>query len=374
MPKRIKGTGHLFKRNGCYYIRSIINGKRITKSLKTKNKAEAEKQLYELKPILEARSKEELAFHVAQAKDIIKKANRIKIEDSWASYLKDSTRPDSSALALKVYKSYWMRFLGKIPSQIDFLDQINDEIVQGFMSSIHEQVSNRTYNKILQVLKLVFCTISPDNNPFQKLKTKRLQSVSKKEFTEEQIADMFALFDDNNFSIMHKAEMKLLFMLGRWTGLRLKDCVLLQWKDVDIKGSIIKTYPFKTIEEDISVIIPIHKTLLKELIDLLRTNEYVLPNVAERYLYNPSGVNKDCMFIIGSAGIISEKKKAGIKRARAICEYGFHSFRHSFVSFCANAGVPMAVVQAIVGHGSPAMTRHYTHIGAETLRAAIDKL
>lgn len=372
MPKRIKGTGHLFKRNGCYYIRSIINGKRITKSLKTKNKVQAEKQLYELKPILEARSKEELAFHVAQAKDVLKKANRIKLEDSWAIYLKSSTRPDSSALALKVYKSYWLRFLGKIPTQIEFLDQINDEIVQSFMNFIYEQVSNRTYNKILQVLKFIFSVLSPDMNPFQKLKTKPLQSISKKDFSEKQIVDIFKLFADDKFCIMHKEEMKLLFMLGRWTGLRLKDCALLQWKDVDIKRGIIQVEPFKTTGK-VSVIIPIHKILLTELTKL-KKSEYVLPKVAERYLYNPSGVNKDCMYIISEAGIISEKKKPGVKRAHAICEYGFHSFRHSFVSFCANAGVPMAVVQAIVGHGSPAMTRHYTHIGAETLRAAIDKL
>ncbi len=53
---------------------------------------------------------------------------------------------------------------------------------------------------------------------------------------------------------------------------------------------------------------------------------------------------------------------------------GFHSLRHSFVSFCANAGVPMAVVQSLVGHGSPAMTRHYTHISPEAAANAIQAL
>ena len=34
----------------------------------------------------------------------------------------------------------------------------------------------------------------------------------------------------------------------------------------------------------------------------------------------------------------------------------------------------MALVQAIVGHASPAMTRHYTHLGVESLRSAVESI
>jgi hypothetical protein len=47
---------------------------------------------------------------------------------------------------------------------------------------------------------------------------------------------------------------------------------------------------------------------------------------------------------------------------RAIVEVGFHSLRHTFVSLCREANAPLAVVEAIVGHATPSMTRHYTHI------------
>jgi hypothetical protein len=33
-------------------------------------------------------------------------------------------------------------------------------------------------------------------------------------------------------------------------------------------------------------------------------------------------------------------------------------------------GTPMAVVQSVIGHGSPAMTSHYTHIGENAAIAA----
>lgn len=52
-------------------------------------------------------------------------------------------------------------------------------------------------------------------------------------------------------------------------------------------------------------------------------------------------------------------------------EATFHSLRHTFVSLAANAGVPLPVVQSIVGHSSTAMTRHYYHENEEMLRQAV---
>jgi hypothetical protein len=69
------------------------------------------------------------------------------------------------------------------------------------------------------------------------------------------------------------------------------------------------------------------------------------------------------------------KKDEGDKvTARQAAQYGAHSFRHTFVSFCARAGVPLAIVKQIVGHGSPAMTEHYFNASKEAKQAAIEAL
>ena len=49
----------------------------------------------------------------------------------------------------------------------------------------------------------------------------------------------------------------------------------------------------------------------------------------------------------------------------------FHSLRHTFVSFSANAGVPLHIVQSIVGRESTAMTRHYYHEKIDALKSAV---
>jgi integrase len=325
---------------------------------------------------LQVKTKEELAFRIGEVKELIRKTNRIELSDSWEKYLKNPTRPNSGKATLAFYRSYWSKFINSL--NVKYLDEITEKITHDYMGKVFAKVSGRTYNSTLQALKLVFRILSPDINPFDKLKSKPSLSISKKDFTEKQIKDIFDLFEEPDFDIMHKEEMHLLFMIGRWTGLRLKDCALMKWQDIDLKRELIQIKPYKTAGKK-SIIIPIHKTLLSALntkssiSGRKNRSEYVLPEVANRYNYNPSGVNKDCMFVISKAGIKSEIS-SDANRARAVCEYGFHSFRHSFVSFCAKAGVPMAIVQTIVGHGSPAMTRHYTHIGTETLRAAIRKL
>jgi integrase len=48
----------------------------------------------------------------------------------------------------------------------------------------------------------------------------------------------------------------------------------------------------------------------------------------------------------------------------------FHSLRHTAVSLLKDAGVPDAVVMALVGHESAAMSHRYTHVGKETLSRA----
>jgi integrase len=52
----------------------------------------------------------------------------------------------------------------------------------------------------------------------------------------------------------------------------------------------------------------------------------------------------------------------------------FHSLRHTAVSLLKDAGVPDAVVIALVGHESSAMSHRYTHVGKEALAKAAKSL
>ena len=91
-----------------------------------------------------------------------------------------------------------------------------------------------------------------------------------------------------------------------------------------------------------------------------------LPKTAGDYLNNRRDLVRRIQEHFKASGITVHKPVAECKdkaRQRPVVEVGFHSLRHTFVSLCRESNAPLAVVEAIVGHSNPAMTRHYTHVG-----------
>jgi integrase len=62
------------------------------------------------------------------------------------------------------------------------------------------------------------------------------------------------------------------------------------------------------------------------------------------------------------------RKGAGLGTAR------FHDLRHTYITRAAEAGVPLAVIQAQVGHLSVAMVTYYTHISQEAIHRAAKQI
>jgi integrase len=54
--------------------------------------------------------------------------------------------------------------------------------------------------------------------------------------------------------------------------------------------------------------------------------------------------------------------------------FRFHDLRHSFITALVERGIPLGVIQAMVGHISARMLRHYTHVSAGAARAAVESL
>ncbi len=265
---------------------------------------------------------------------------------------------------------------------LNSLGQITEPAVQEYAEKIWEEgISAKTFNAHFQALKLVFKVLARQygisENPFNLIYKKTEIHVSRKEFTEDEVLKILSSFNDPKLVLMNKDEMKVLFHFGAWSGLRLGDCALIKWENISLERGILSCIPIKTKKTKRAVTIPIHPLLKKELVNALSWKDdsgYVLPNVAKRYLHNPFGIYKDTGKVIRFAGLETTQEVENVRRLKNASIYGFHSFRHSFVSFCAKGGVPLPIVQSIVGHGNPAMTRHYVHVGEESAKKAIAAL
>ncbi len=239
------------------------------------------------------------------------------------------------------------------------------------------------YNEYMGTYRMIFrCIIESTGalaaNPFASIRNRQKESVSRKEFTQEQVQQIFDYLDSHD-EIRDRDEMRLLMHFCCFTGCRGQDACLMRWENIDLEAGTIRYVPRKTERRTNGreAILPIHPMLLKLLLAAPSRNvdEYVLPTLAERYSKSRGTVQMQAMNIIHEAtGLkITETETRG-KRKIAANLYSLHSFRHTFVSFCANAGVPLEVVASIVGHGSPAMTRHYTHINDQARQNLINAL
>ncbi len=63
-----------------------------------------------------------------------------------------------------------------------------------------------------------------------------------------------------------------------------------------------------------------------------------------------------------------------LRRAAGLEGIRFHDLRHTFISLMGERGVPLAVLQGMVGHLSAKMIRHYTHISTQAARQAVELL
>lgn len=155
----------------------------------------------------------------------------------------------------------------------------------------------------------------------------------------------------------------------------------MRWSNVDLEHNMITYIPHKTarVTNNREVSLPLHHDLAAGLRDALAFRDrnhgkadYIIPSVANRFSYNPNGVQEDVRKIIHCAtGLSVTADECPEHRVFRANRYSLHSFRHTFVSFCVNAGVPLDVVASIVGHGNSVMTRHYAHISDAAKKNAI---
>lgn len=164
-----------------------------------------------------------------------------------------------------------------------------------------------------------------------------------------------------------------LVLCGYFTGMRLSDCAELRWGSVDMGKQILTV---KTRKTGTKVVIPIHARLMAWLRKQTRGIEKapVFPTLAGVGTGGKSGLSAGFGRIMEQAKIKGRLLREANGAGRSRSSLTFHSLRYSFNSALANAGVSQEIRQKLTGHASAEMNQHYTHHEIATLRAAVEKL
>ena len=377
---RKKGAGTLVLRGKVFEARWRVNGKLYSRTTGETTRREAEKKLAEFVAPFQLKGEEEtLEALAARVEGARRNASALPIAEAWRAFDSSLARRPCSALVNRIYESRfsafadWMR--ANRPAAVALAD-VDAEAAQAFMQEIRAKHSAKTFNDYRALLSQMWRILDGDaglkgRNPWKDIAPLVRDTHTRRELTVEELERAVASVD---------GEMRLLFALGIYTGLRLGDCLALDWGAVDLVRGFVQWMPHKTAAHGTRVRIPLFPALARILEETppARRRGLLVPGLAADYeRCNPQFCRR-VKAIFEAAGIAtqSETNRANPKTgtARKAVDVGFHSFRHTFVSLCANAGVPLHIVQAIVGHSNAAMTAHYFHVSDDALRGAVAAL
>lgn len=150
------------------------------------------------------------------------------------------------------------------------------------------------------------------------------------------------------------------------TGMRFSEAAALTWADIDRRrpvpvarvfkgGSHGKPGPTKTgSHRDL----PLAPAVLAELQDLAPTTDLIFPRPSGG-LMDPSSTTKFLHRLC---------RRAGVRPC------GWHVLRHTFATRMASHGVPLPVLQKLLGHTTLEMTMRYVHVDTATLASAVETI
>lgn len=401
--KRSNGQGSVFKNGGAYYLQYSLGGKRKAIVLRDENGvkitserdalAKAKEYIENLNKIKEIESREDYLEEKAKLKKL-KARLTITLDNAFELHLQKPHTRTASARILKVTRRYWEDFVYFVKDkyQLNTLDEVERAHAEAYIAYIRKNgryctkimydkercpsrkkfkdydygglLSNTTLNRYLSTCKAVFSFLGPDlgysleENPFYFIYPLKLKPVSKEIFSDEELRLIF----ENPPKLIND-----LFTIGICTGLRLGDVATLRWSEIEdfdanekrpdfLHREIIRlTGKTKTV-----VYVPIELELnnfLKQQYPISGQEEFIVPEAARLYRSRQNALNNRIMRYLHQTGIKTHKEVPG--RIKKVCLKGFHSLRHCFCYYAGLRGVPLPIVQSIVGHFSKTMTEHY---------------
>jgi integrase len=276
----------------------------------------------------------------------------------------------------------FVRYQGIVTTFLDFLDgkasgnlaALKAEDVERYRDQLQDRVAPATVNTHLKVIRVglekavkqgIF-----DRNPARLVDN--LDTSDRHErraFTLPELKKLLAVCGD---------DWKTAVLFGTYTGLRLGDIQSLTWANLDLQQ---KELTLRTQKTGRVQILPLAKPLLALVEKLPAGDDPQLPICPSFQGKSVSWLSNQFYEVMASAGLVQsrgdhQKKhdKSGRAARRQLSPISFHALRHTATSLLKNAGVSDVVARDIVGHESAAVSRNYTHIDADTKRAALDKL
>jgi integrase len=267
-----------------------------------------------------------------------------------------------------------LTFLGDSKSKD--LNFITRRQIAEFQQSIAKRLSAATANLALKILRVAFKEAYREGliqtSPADQIKV--IASIGetrqRRPFTLNELRPVYR---------SATVEWKGMILFGLYSGQRLKDIATLTSGNIDLESDELRLTTHKTSRRQI---IPLAKPLREFIVEhLLNSDEPNAPLFPRAYKFvQKTGavqtLSNTFYEMLVASGLAPIRSRANTGRGRSVRRQtnplSFHSLRHTATSVMKNAGVNSAVVQDIIGHDSPEMSRHYTTIEESAKRKALN--
>lgn len=146
---------------------------------------------------------------------------------------------------------------------------------------------------------------------------------------------------------------RIAWLILAWFGLRRSEVLKLQWQDIDFEGKTITVRDTKSKKDRV---IPIASNMIPVL-------------MAEWEKAGRSAGN----VTVTSRAHFHDVYKRHLKACGLNPAYGFHTWRHSFATRLHKRGVPVTVIQQLLGHERVETTMRYLHDLGDMISDAMEK-
>jgi len=193
------------------------------------------------------------------------------------------------------------------------------------------------------------------DNPAARVKKPKIDNQRNRFLTKTEAAALLVRLKET-FSPAHD-----IAVLSLFSGLRIGECVLLTWADIDFEGELIFVKNTKNKRNR-------HAHITAEIREILTARAQEQPKTASVFPQSSPDqlytiVRKYFSLAVNDLGLnngVSDRRQKVV----------IHTLRHTFASWLVQIGTPLYTVSKLMGHSSIKMTERYAHLAPDTQKAA----
>ena len=319
-----------------------------------------------------------------QARKIIAEIYRLKNDgqnlpgstarDFFNAWIANKERETAESTA-RHYRDHLQKFIASLEKKADCdLNDITPKDVTGFRDDLHQRLSATSANQAVKVVRMalkdaMIAELVDRNVAVGVKRVKHRGEINaRRPFTLPELKNILGKAKGDEWEGM--------ILFGLYSGQRLSDIAKLTWQNLDLDSGELVLVSGKTGRR---MRIPLAAPLERYIENLSAGDDPKQPLFPRAYATTRSGTLSNQFYdILIDAGLTEARNHRangnGRNSGRAFNEIGFHALRHTATSLMKNAGVSPAIVQDIIGHDSPAISAHYTHIDETAKRKALNKM